>query len=242
MSPARLAKEQADAAQREADDHSGLIRGTVNAVSRASKDLTIKIVTLVKLRDEAGPLLRMANLANAGEGNLQRVTLPTYVVLRRFEEVVDLANVRLEAMTGGRYELRRTDEQEGRSRRLGLGLEVVDHQARDTTRDPKTLSGGETFMASLSLALGLADAVTAEAGGIQLHTMFVDEGFGSLDPDTLDAVMQQLSALRDGGRSVGVVSHVAEMKQRIAERVTVVPRRDGTSTLTCSIDTQPTPV
>ncbi len=236
VSPARLAEQQADAAQREADDHTGMIRGTVNAVSRASKDLTSKIATLAKLRDEAGPVLRMANLANAGEGNLQRVTLPTYVVLRRFEEVVDLANVRLEAMTGGRYELRRTDEQEGRSRRLGLGLEVVDHQARDTTRDPKTLSGGETFMASLSLALGLADAVTAEAGGIQLHTMFVDEGFGSLDPDTLDAVMQQLSALRDGGRSVGVVSHVAEMKQRIAERVTVVPRRDGTSTLTCSID------
>lgn len=236
VSSARLAEQQADAAQREADDHTGMIRGTVNAVSRASKDLTSKIATFAKLRDEAGPVLRMANLANAGEGNLQRVTLPTYVVLRRFEEVVDLANVRLEAMTGGRYELRRTDEQEGRSRRLGLGLEVVDHQARDTTRDPKTLSGGETFMASLSLALGLADAVTAEAGGIQLHTMFVDEGFGSLDPDTLDAVMQQLSALRDGGRSVGVVSHVAEMKQRIAERVTVVPRRDGTSTLTCSID------
>lgn len=94
-------------------------------------------------------------------------------------------------------------------------------------------------MASLSLALGLADAVTAEAGGIQLHTMFIDEGFGSLDPDTLDAVMQQLAALRDGGRSVGVVSHVAEMKQRIAERVTVVPRRDGTSTLTGTIDARP---
>ena len=239
VSPAHLAKEQAEAAQRAADAHTGMIRGTVNAVGRASRDLTSKIDTFATLREEAGPLLRMANLANAGEGNLQRVTLPTYVVLRRFEEVVDLANVRLEAMTGGRYELRRTDEQEGRSRRLGLGLEVVDHQARDTTRDPKTLSGGETFMASLSLALGLADAVTAEAGGIQLHTMFVDEGFGSLDPDTLDAVMQQLSALRDGGRSVGVVSHVAEMKQRIAERVTIVPRRDGTSTLTCSIDAQP---
>lgn len=238
-SPARLAEQQADAAQRQADDHIGMIRGTVSAVSRASEDLTSKIAAFAKLRNEAGPLLRMASLANAGDGNLQRVTLPTYVVLRRFEEVVDLANVRLEAMTGGRYELRRIDEQEGRSRRLGLGLEVIDHQARDSTRDPKTLSGGETFMTSLALALGLADAVTSEAGGIQLHTMFVDEGFGSLDPDTLDAVMQQLSALRDGGRSVGVVSHVAEMKQRITERVTVVPRRDGTSTLTCSIDAGP---
>ena len=91
-------------------------------------------------------------------------------------------------------------------------------------------------MASLALALGLADAVTAEAGGIELHTLFVDEGFGSLDPETLDAVMRQLSALRDGGRSVGVVSHVAEMKLRIAERISVAPRGDGTSTLTCSTD------
>ena len=89
------------------------------------------------------------------------------------------------------------------------------------------------------MALGLADAVTAEAGGLELSTLFVDEGFGSLDPDALDLVMDQLTALRDGGRCVGVVSHVAEMKQRIAERVTVLPRRDGTSTLSCSTDPQP---
>ncbi len=234
--PARLAQRLADEAQRGAQTHVGLIQGTVNAVSQASEDLRERIATLQRLRDEAGPLLRMAALANAQDGNLQRVTLPTYVLLRRFEEVVDLANVRLDAMTGGRYELRRTDEAEGRSRKLGLGLEIVDHQARDQARDPKTLSGGETFMASLALALGLADAVTAEAGGIELHTLFVDEGFGSLDPETLDAVMRQLSALRDGGRSVGVVSHVAEMKLRIAERISVAPRGDGTSTLTCSTD------
>ncbi len=237
--PACRAEQKADAAQREAHRLSGATEATVRATAAASEDLTKKIAALSELRGEAGPLLRMANLANAGEGNLQRVSLPTYVLLRRFEEVVDLANLRLDAMTGGRYELRRTDEREGRSRKLGLGLEVVDHQARDTRRDPQTLSGGETFMASLSLALGLADAVTAEAGGIQLHTLFVDEGFGSLDPETLDAVMQQLSALRAGGRTVGVVSHVAELKQRIAERITVVPRRDGTSTLRCSTNAQP---
>ncbi|MGB7963716.1 MAG: SMC family ATPase [Propionicimonas sp.] len=237
--PARLAEQESDAAQREAHRSSGIIEGTANAATQASKDLTRNIAALAKLSAEAGPVLRMANLTNAGEGNLQQVTLPTYVLLRRFEEVVDLANVRLDAMTGGRYELRRTDEKEGRSRKLGLGLEVVDHTARDTARDPKTLSGGETFMASLALALGLADAVTSEVGGIELHTLFVDEGFGSLDAETLDAVMDQLSALRDGGRSVGVVSHVAEMKQRIAERVTVVPRHDGTSTLLCSTDSQP---
>ncbi len=238
LTPARLAAQEAHAAHQEAQRVSGMIEQSVSSARQASHDLRSHIATLTALRQEAGPVLRLANLANAGEGNLQQVTLPTYVLLRRFEEVVDLANVRLDAMTGGRYELRRTDEREGRSRKLGLGLEVVDHQARDTARDPKTLSGGETFMASLALALGLADAVTAEAGGIELHTLFVDEGFGSLDPETLDAVMDQLTALRDGGRSVGVVSHVAEMKQRIAERVTVIPRHDGTSTLLCSTDSQ----
>lgn len=232
--PARLAERQASEDVHEAHRLRGARETTARAAAAASDDLSEKIACFAKLQAEAGPLLRMANLANGAEGNLQRVTLPTYVLLRRFEEVVDLANVRLDAMTGGRYELRRTDDREGRSLKLGLGLQVVDHQARDAARDPKTLSGGETFMASLSLALGLADAVTAEAGGIQLHTLFVDEGFGSLDPDTLDAVMQQLSALRAGGRSVGVVSHVDEMKRRIPERITVLPRRDGTSTLTCT--------
>ena len=236
--PAVLAERVTDEAQRAAHRACGVIDLTVQAAAQAFSDLTAQISALKTVRQTAGPVLRLANLANAGEGNLQQVTLPTYVLLRRFEEVVDLANVRLDAMTGGRYELRRTDEREGRGRRLGLGLEVVDHQARDTTRDPKTLSGGETFMASLALALGLADAVTAEAGGIELRTLFVDEGFGSLDPETLDAVMDQLAALRDGGRCVGVVSHVAEMKQRIADRITVVPGRNGTSTLLCSTDSQ----
>lgn len=236
LGPAHLAEQESDEAQQDLLRVSGLAEGTVNSATLALRDLTAQVEALKKLKEEAGPILRLANLANAGEGNLQQVTLPTYVLLRRFEEVVDLANVRLDSMTGGRYELRRTDEKEGRSRKLGLGLEVVDHQARDTARDPKTLSGGETFIASLALALGLADAVTSEAGGIELHTLFVDEGFGSLDPETLDAVMTQLSALREGGRSVGVVSHVAEMKQRIADRITITPRGDGTSTLLCSTD------
>ena len=191
------------------------------------------------MRAAAEPYLRMADLANGAGANLDNVTLPTFVLLRRFEEVVDLANARLDAMTGGRYALRRTDAREGRSHKLGLGLEVIDHASTDAARDPKTLSGGETFQASLAMALGLADAVTAEAGGIELSTLFVDEGFGSLDPEALDQVMDQLTALRDGGRCVGVVSHVADMKQRIAERVTVIPRRDGTSTLSCSTDPQP---
>ena len=227
-----------DAAQTALRESGAAARG-VRLATEASDELRSCVDEVNSVRAEAEPYLRMADLANGTGQNLDNVTLPTFVLLRRFEEVVDLANVRLGAMTGGRYSLRRTDAREGRSHKLGLGLEVVDHASGDAARDPKTLSGGETFQAALAMALGLADAVTSEAGGIELNTLFVDEGFGSLDPDALDMVMDQLSALREGGRCVGVVSHVADMKQRIAERITVIPRRDGTSTLACSTDPQP---
>lgn len=237
--PARDAAEAARVALEAAQARRGGAATTLRLAGEASERLRSADAALQQASRAAEPYVAMADLAAAGSGNLANVTLPTFVLLRRFEEVVDLANSRLGAMTGGRYSLRRTDAREGRSHKLGLGLEVVDHLAGDVARDPKTLSGGETFQASLAMALGLADAVTAEAGGLELSTLFVDEGFGSLDPDALDLVMDQLTALRDGGRCVGVVSHVAEMKQRIAERVTVLPRRDGTSTLSCSTDPQP---
>lgn len=120
--------------------------------------------------------------------------------------------------------------------RQGLGLVVVDHDCGDAERDPGTLSGGETFLASLAMALGLSDTVSSEAGGIELESLFVDEGFGSLDPDALDMVMDQLERLRSGGRTVGVISHVTEMKQRITERITVRRLPDGSSTLSTTVD------
>jgi exonuclease SbcC len=110
-------------------------------------------------------------------------------------------------------------------------MKVLDHEI-ETERDPRTLSGGETFYVSLCLALGLADVVTAEAGGLDLGTLFIDEGFGALDAETLDVVLAELGRLRAGGRVVGVVSHVEALKQAIAERVEVRRRPDGASTLT----------
>ncbi|MCL2316550.1 MAG: hypothetical protein FWC46_05630 [Actinomycetia bacterium] len=112
---------------------------------------------------------------------------------------------------------------------------MVDHEADDARRPTRTLSGGETFLTSLALALGLSDAVTAEAGGIELGTLLVDEGFGSLDAENLDRVMAQLAALRAGGRQVGVISHVEELKGRITDRLTVRPRGGGTSVVTCAV-------
>lgn len=182
---------------------------------------------------EAAEVIRLADVVSAtGSENTKRITLGTYVLLRRFEDVVAAANARLESMSGGRYELVRSDVKEGASRaqRIGLSLTVHDHRT-DTRRDPKSLSGGETFYASLCLALGLADVVTGEAGGVELGTLFVDEGFGSLDPETLDTVMAELGRLSAGGRVVGVVSHVEEMKQRIGERIEVRRLEDGSSTL-----------
>ncbi|WP_129337227.1 AAA family ATPase [Cellulomonas endophytica] len=180
----------------------------------------------------AAPVHRLAGLTSGtGPDNPRALSLATFVLARRFEDVVEAANERLTVMSDGRYQLERSEDREDvRSRRTGLAMRVLDHRA-GAARDPRTLSGGETFYVSLCLALGLADVVAAEAGGIELGTLFVDEGFGSLDPETLELVLAELGRLRAGGRTVGIVSHVEALKQAVADRVEVRPRGDGTSTL-----------
>ncbi|WP_127131805.1 AAA family ATPase [Georgenia sp. SYP-B2076] len=217
----------------EATRAASVARGRADQATSAREDLLAALAGHAERSREAAPLLRTANLANAGDGNETSTTLATYVLLRRFEDVVAAANERLATMSDGRYALERIDEREGgqRSRKAGLGLQVRDHLT-ESPRDPHTLSGGETFYVSLCLALGLADVVRSEAGGIELGTLFVDEGFGSLDPATLDAVMGELGKLREGGRAVGIVSHVTELKARIAERIEVRRLPSGASTLT----------
>jgi exonuclease SbcC len=168
--------------------------------------------------------------------NALRMSLSAYVLAARLEAVADSASDRLRRMSGGRYTLVHRDQggagrrggHAGAGRRGGLGLAVVDAWT-GRERETSTLSGGESFLASLSLALGLADVVTAEAGGAVLETLFVDEGFGSLDEDTIEEVMDVLDGLRSGGRTVGLVSHVAELRQRIPARVTVHKDRSGSS-------------
>jgi len=187
--------------------------------------------------DEARAAIRMSEIANAtSPENTRGLTLGTYVLLRRFEDVVQAANARLRVMSSGRYELEVSEEREAtnRSRKTGLALQIRDHVV-DRVREPASFSGGETFYASLALALGLADVVQAEAGGLQLGTLFVDEGFGTLDPETLDAVMSELGRLSSDGRTVGIVSHVEELKQRVADRIEVRRLPDGSSTLTSTV-------
>ncbi|AYY15024.1 SMC family ATPase [Actinobacteria bacterium YIM 96077] len=181
---------------------------------------------------ESEALIRVAGLVNADSpDNALRMPLATYVLQRVFDGVVDAANERLVEMSSGRYALESHEGKQAGSRRTGLGLRVVDAHTGHA-RGTDTLSGGETFYVSLALALGLADVVTAQAGGLRMGTLFIDEGFGSLDPDTLDNVMGVLADLRSGGRSVGVVSHVEELKTRIPERIEVRrPSASGPSTL-----------
>ena len=177
------------------------------------------------------PVLDMDAYAR-GISGARRMTLTTFYLRYWFERVLDAANARLRKMADGKYTLLRSDGGAGARDRGGLTLEVLDNHT-GKPRAPGTLSGGERFYTSLSLALGLADVVQAEAGGASLDTLFIDEGFGSLDPDRLEEVMKVLNDLRSDQRVVGIVSHVAELKDQIADRIEV--RResnDGPSRLT----------
>ena len=216
------ARQAASVQARTAESHEHL-RRAVDGVEQAA-------TAYEEAAGSAADLIRVANLAR-GE-NEAGTPLATWVLQARFEEVLVFANERLSQMSSGRYELIRVAEETSqRRRRKGLGLAVVDHLGDERTRDPRTLSGGETFYVSLSLALALADVVSAESGGVSLETLFIDEGFGTLDADTLQAVMAQIDHLRAGGRTVGIVSHVAELRDQIAERIAVRRVASGGSTL-----------
>lgn len=164
----------------------------------------------------------------AGEvGGKEKITLETYAQMAYFERIIARANTRFMVMSGGQYELKRCTEEDNRGKN-GLGLNVIDHY-NGTERSVKTLSGGESFQASLSLALGLSDEIQSAAGGIRLDTLFVDEGFGSLDEDTLNLAMKSLGDLAEGRRLVGIISHVGELKERIERQIVVVKDKTGGS-------------
>lgn len=182
-----------------------------------------------KASDKDAQLLALASAANGD--NQARLTLSAWVLQAHFRQVLVFANERLGVIGAGRYELINVDsEEDTRQQKQGLGLAVVDHLS-GTTRSPRTLSGGESFYVSLALALALADVVATQNGGIEMNTLFIDEGFGSLDEGTLAEVMDVLSALHSGRRVVGIVSHVSELKRAIPAAVEVRPLLGGGSTL-----------
>lgn len=169
----------------------------------------------------------LADTAAGEVGGKEKITFETYVQMAYFERIIARANTRFMVMSGGQYELKRCSEEDNRGK-SGLGLNVVDHY-NGTQRSVRTLSGGESFQASLSLALGLSDEIQSAAGGIRLDTMFVDEGFGSLDEDTLNLAMKALGDLAEGRRLVGIISHATELKERIERQIVVVKEKSGGS-------------
>ena len=185
---------------------------------------------LEALEKSGGRLVWLKALADTANGALtgqERFRLETYVQTTFLARVLRRANLRLRVMSGGQYDLLRRAEG-GLRGQSGLDLDVVDHW-NGTTRGVETLSGGESFLASLALALGLADEIQSSAGGVQLDTMFVDEGFGSLDDEALQKAMTALSQLGEGRRLVGIISHVAGLKERIDRQIVVTKDRDGGS-------------
>lgn len=200
-------------------DEAGALAGKLGRTVRLS----------ARVLEQTAPAIRLGNLVAGTGDNKLKMELTTYVLVRRFAEVLVAANTQLHRISQGRYQLEHTDARTGNAK-AGLNLRVLDlHTGRP--RDPATLSGGETFYVSLALALGLADVVRAESGGIDLGTLFIDEGFGTLDAEVLDEVIAVLDSLRDGGRAVGIVSHVSELKMRFADRIKVERNLDGTARL-----------
>ncbi|MET9438061.1 SMC family ATPase [Streptomyces sp. NPDC006551] len=179
-----------------------------------------EVVERLKTLEHAHSTARhLADLATGNaSGTRVRMQLEAYVLAARLEQVVTAANTRLHLMSEGRYTLRHSDHQAAHGARSGLGLEITDSWTGHP-RKTDTLSGGESFFASLSLALGLADVVTHEAGGNPLDTLFIDEGFGTLDDDTLHNVLDVLDSLRAHDRTVGVISHIPELRRRITQRL-----------------------
>ena len=191
-------------------------------------NINLRLSASETLAREWGRLKSLSDTANGCVSGKEKLTLEAYVQISRFDRVIRRANLRFMVMTDGQYELKRCVDAANLQSQTGLDLNVIDHY-NGSERSVKTLSGGESFMASLSLALGLADEVQASSGGIRLDTMFVDEGFGSLDEESLNQAMNALYGLAEGNRLVGIISHVSELKSRIDRQIVVTKSPDAGS-------------
>ena len=226
-----VSNEVYDAAVEQRDD----LVGSLAAWDRETKHIETTLASLETLeqamgeaREEVTFLSRLNDLANGGEQGFKNVTFERYVLGAILDEVVYAANLRLQTMSRNRYSLERSDYTGGGRGKQGLDLAVMD-AFTGQSRPANTLSGGETFLASMALALGLADVIQSYAGGIHMDTMFIDEGFGTLDPDTLELAMETLVQLQSSGRLIGMISHVPELKTRIPAHLEVTRGDDGST-------------
>ena len=216
-------------------EHRDTLVGNLAAWDKETKHIETTLISLEALeaamgeaREKVKFLSRLNDLANGGEQGFKNVTFERYVLGAILDEVVYAANLRLQKMSRSRYSLERSDYTGGGRGKQGLDLAVMD-AFTGQSRPANTLSGGETFLASMALALGLADVIQSYAGGIHMDTMFIDEGFGTLDPDTLELAMETLVQLQSSGRLIGMISHVPELKSRIPAHLEVIRGDDGST-------------
>ena len=203
--------------------------------SRAKADAGKALKALSAAREKQRWIGELDQVFNGKLTTEGRLKLETYVQAIYFDQVLLLANRRLYAMTGGQYELARQIEAEDKRSGYALSLDVIDHYGDVSRRSVKTLSGGESFLASLALALGLSDLIQEQSGGVQLDTLFVDEGFGSLDAESLEKALQTLEELGAENRLVGIISHVEELEQRIDRQIEVRKLPSGGSVATLRV-------
>ena len=200
--------------------NSKLIAARLSANRVTLENVKLKMRTAEALEKMWKWLKALSDTANGTVSGREKIMLETYVQMSCFDRVIRRANLRFMVMSGGQYEMKRRREADNNRSQSGLELDVIDHY-NGSERSVRTLSGGESFMASLSLALGLSDEIQYSAGGIRLDTMFVDEGFGSLDEESLSQAMNALIGLTEGNRLVGIISHVEELKEKIERKIVV---------------------
>ena len=192
------------------------------------KNIKLKSDELIEAEKKYTIVKSLSDTANGNITGKDKIMLETYIQMHYFDRIISRANARLVIMTGGQYDLVRRKEAASKMGQSGLDLDVIDHY-NGTERSVKSLSGGESFKASLALALGLSDEIQSSAGGIQLDTMFIDEGFGSLDEDSLAQAMNALASLASSNKLIGIISHVGELKQKIDKQIIVKKDKTGGS-------------
>lgn len=204
------------------------VHSRISINRNALENVQTKAADLITSERKYAWVKALSNTANGNITGKEKIMLETYIQMNYFDRIIARANSRLMIMTGGQYELIRRKEALTKQSQSGLDLDVIDHY-NGSQRSVKSLSGGESFKASLALALGLSDEIQSSAGGIKLDTMFVDEGFGSLDEDSLSQAMYALASLANNDRLIGIISHVSELKQKINKQIVVTKDKSGGS-------------
>jgi len=203
------------------------IHARLNTNSSAQKNISLKEKEMTELESRYVWIKALSDTANGTVSGKEKIMLETYIQTTYFDRILERANIRLRKMSGGQYDLERRQTADNKRAQSGLDLDIIDH-INTTRRSVNTLSGGEAFLASLALALGLSDEIQMSTG-IHLDTLFVDEGFGSLDSESLNKAYHTLSGLTEGNRLVGIISHVAELKEKIDKQIVVKKDRSGGS-------------